>query len=178
MRKGYSAFIHDSSATVDFAPMLQGIQSRMHAVNARIPAQADVSNATINLSSNSAGGLVLVVFTLGVSWFMLVLGAVMLVGVAVLSGARGFRRALIPGVCLAVVGLWWLLSGATLPSGISSAFDNPNTAAVAKSVADVVSHQFLVLGGCALVLGVVLILLAVLIRPGAKAPSQAAPGVA
>ena len=173
LHKGYSAFIHDSSATVDFAPMLQGIQSRMHAVNAHIPAKADVSNATVNLSSNSGGGVALVVFTLGVSWFVLVVGSLMLVGVALLSKSPGMRKALLPGICLAIVGLWWLVAGAALPNAASSAVDDPNTARVAKSVADVVTRQFLVIGGVALGLGVVLILLAIFIRPSRTSPPEA-----
>ena len=172
LHKGYSAFIHDSSATVDFAPMLQGIQTRMHAVNAHIPAKADVSNATINLSSNSGGGIVLVVFTLGVSWFILVLGSLLLVAVALLSKSPGMRKALLPGICLAIVGVWWLIAGAALPNVASSAVDDPNTARVAKSVADVVTHQFLILGGVALGLGVVLILLALFIKPSRRTPAE------
>jgi hypothetical protein len=178
LRKGYSAFIHDSAATVDFAPMLQGIQTRMHEVNARIPAEADVSNASVDLKSNSGAGIVLIVFTVGASWFVIAFSLLLLIGVAVLSTSKGLRKALIPGICLAIVGAWWLLAGATLPSGVSSALDDPNTSSVARSVADVVTRQFLIIGGIALGLGAVLILLSIFVtskpRPAEQVMSSSA----
>jgi len=173
LRKGYSAFIHDSSATLDFAPMLQGIQARMHAVNPRIPAKADVSNATVSLSANTGTALVLIVLSVSVSWFIIGAGLLMLIGVALLSKAPGMRKGLIPGICLAIVGAWWLASGILIPSRASGALDDPNTAAVARSVADVVTRQFLIIGGIALTIGAILIVLALVIKPRSPALDRA-----
>ncbi|MFA7323308.1 MAG: hypothetical protein WC005_03015 [Candidatus Nanopelagicales bacterium] len=164
VRRGYNAVMDGTPTTISLAPELIAIMHKLHAVDPAVPDDKEFLEAHVTIGANDVDGPQVIATVVGASWFVILIGVLMLVTVAFLSVFRGWRRWRLPGICLAIAGAWWTLFALSLPGTMGSAITDANPSAIAQSVGSVIAREFLLVGLGALMLGAVLIVLSIVFR--------------
>lgn len=173
----YGAVEEGAKIAVDIKPVASRVLVEIHKVDAAIPADPnDVADASgggerLTLDVDGSGlGLIRTALTLVGAWWVLLLGALALLVLAGVCDRRGpVRRWRVTGICLAVPSAVLLIGSFAAGTAVSGVVSSDTNNSVLVSAAISVAQATMVrLAGIALILAIALIIVTIVVKPGAK----------